>query len=331
MLKLRVIALIASFFALESFQRGVAGQNSSQLPLPRFDYPPASSRPKFRYWFPDASISASAVQADIAAIAGTSGGGLEFLAYYNQGFPPISTDWSIYGFGTPAFKELLRAALQATADHGLRFDFAIGPNTAAGVPAVPATEGLAMELVYGAKVLRPSETAGRLPVPVLEFNHQPLNGWVHEPENWGPSELVAVLAAEVIRRDRRGSTEQVVLIEDSVVDISNFTKNGSLDWAAPPLRSNNQGRNSSWVVMAFYQRFSNERSCVSTARPSNWVGNGSWMVDHFSAAGAKKAMGFWDEHLLDDSNIDGLMRKVGMFCRCTISMGDEFSESDNEF
>jgi len=283
-------------------------------PLPSFNHPPVSSRPKFRYWFPDASVSASALQTDIAALAEASAGGIQFLGFYSQGFPPISTDWSVYGFGTPAYKELLKAALRSTAEYGLLFDIAVGPNTAAGVPSIPGTEGLAMELVYGASILAPSEKAGSLPLPVLEFNHQPLNGWVHEPENWGPSDLVAVVAAKVVRRGRKGSMDQVVLDEESVVDLLNFTRNGILDWEAPSSAGNGQEASPSWVVMAFYQRYSNDRSCVSVAQASTWIGNGSWTVDHFSVAGAKKTTDFWDQHIVDDEEIDTLLRQVGMNC-----------------
>lgn len=286
-------------------------------PLPSFAQPPASSRPKFRYWFPDASIPPAAVQSDIASLASISAGGLQFLGFYNQGFPPVSTDWSQYGFGTPTFKELLRAALRTTAEHGLVFDFAIGPNTAAGVPAVPRTEGLAMELVYGARTVNASQTLTTLPPAVLEFNHQPLNGWVHEPENWGPSELVAVVAARVKSRSRRTSgsrsTEQVVLERDSILDITTTATGGRFSWTTPAA-SQGQGSGQTWVVMAFYQRYSNERSCVSSPRAPTWIGNGSWMVDHFSAAGAKKVTDFWDDYLLDDPEIDGLMRRVGLYC-----------------
>lgn len=286
----------------------------NQYPLPSFTNPPTSSRPKFRYWFPDASVPASAIEADIAAVAQASAGGIQFLGFYNQGFPPISTDWSVYGFGGPAFKELLRTALRSSTEHGLQFDFAIGPNTAAGVPAVPRTDGLAMELVYGTKLVASSNKTGSLPQPVLEFNHQPLNGWVHEPENWGASEVIAVIAAEVVSRARKGSGEQVVLNETSVINLWNSTKDGTVDWEAPASSAGNQRGSLGWVVMAFYQRYSNDRSCVSVSNATTWIGNGTWTVDHFSAAGAKKATEFWDQHLLGDEEVNSLLKQVGTNC-----------------
>jgi len=307
------------FFLLVTTIDAAANFSShSHSVLPSFELPPASSRPKFRYWFPDASVPASAVQSDVAALAEASSGGLQFLGFYNQGFPPMSTNWSTYGFGTPAFKELLRAALKATAAHGLLFDFAVGPNTAAGVPAVPGTEGLAMELVYGARTVNVSQRIRGIPPAVLEFNHQPLNGWVHEPENWGPSELVAVTAAQVVSRGRRSgggsrAVEQVVLRKENIVDLTESARNGSLDWTPPTVPAQQGQPALPWVVMAFYQRFSNERSCVSAAKPPSWIGNGSWMVDHFSAAGARKMTDFWDQQIFDDAEIDGLLRKVGSY------------------
>lgn len=47
------------------------------------------------------------------------------------------TDWDIYGFGTPAYKSILKAALQATKDNDLVMDFAMGPQSGQGVPAEP--------------------------------------------------------------------------------------------------------------------------------------------------------------------------------------------------
>jgi len=81
------------------------------------------------------------------------GGGLEFLPFYlyglpTAGYPPVTpTDWDLYGFGTPAFHDLFKSSLQAAQTSGARFDFAVGANQGAGVPAVVETPGLSMELV----------------------------------------------------------------------------------------------------------------------------------------------------------------------------------------
>ena len=58
-----------------------------------------------------------------------------------------ATDWDIYGYATPTYRDVLRAALKAHKDLGLRMDFAMGPQSGQGVPAEPDEPGLAYNLV----------------------------------------------------------------------------------------------------------------------------------------------------------------------------------------
>ncbi|KAK0613195.1 hypothetical protein B0T14DRAFT_410679, partial [Immersiella caudata] len=277
-----------------------------------FTLPPPTSRPTFRYWFPDASVLPSSITSDIASLASVSAGGFQFLGFYNQGFPPVSTDWSKYGFGTPAFKELLRVALKAADEFGLRVDIPLGPNTAAGVPSMPGTEGLSRELVMGETVLNVNggeEVRNlRVPQPRGTFNKGYLGGWVHEPEDWGEGELVRVVAGKVRGRSKRGGQEYVRLEEGSLVDLGGSVTEGSV------VRWRPEG-GGEWVVFGLWERFQNVRSCVSSARveAGYWVGNGSWLVDHFSEAGARKMTMFWQNQLLDDEEVDGLLKKVGRY------------------
>ena len=76
---------------------------------------------------------------------------MEFVPFFNYGgelpLYPAGADWSTYGFGTPAFKEVFRSALEAHKENGLTMDFALGPNQGQGVPADPNDEGLQWDLV----------------------------------------------------------------------------------------------------------------------------------------------------------------------------------------
>lgn len=116
-----------------------------------FASPPASSRPRFRYWLPDASVDVSVVQADIASAGAIGAGGLEFVPFFNyggqMGAAPKGSEWSKYAFGSPAFKELLVSALTAHKEHELMMDLAIGPNQGQGVPANSTDKGLQWDLV----------------------------------------------------------------------------------------------------------------------------------------------------------------------------------------
>lgn len=316
----------AVLFALFIFYSDYA--RADNTPFASFASPPHAARPKFRYWLPDASVSPAALDADIASLAAIGAGGLELLPFFNYGQPPISTDWSVYGFGTPAFAALFQAALNATAVHGkadnegekgMVLDFALGANQAAGVPSPPppasarnATEylqdgrGLSIELVYGAVPLPTNSSVVTVPPPDIHFNYESLQNFINAPELWGDSQLVAVLAVEVTGEKSIRGGRTVFLNESSVVDLTDRVRNGTV-----PLDSVPSDGSSPWQLMAFYQRYTNERSCVSVANASSWVGNGSWMVDHFSAAGAQKMTDFWDTHLLADNATRQLLAQVG--------------------
>ncbi|KKA22163.1 hypothetical protein T310_3800 [Rasamsonia emersonii CBS 393.64] len=115
-----------------------------------FQNPSARIRPRFRYWLPDASADTTTVQEDIKSAGVIGAGGVEFLPFYNYGGEigpaPPGADWVRYGFGTPAFRQVFRAALEAHRENGLVMDFALGPNQGQGVPAEYDDEGLQWDL-----------------------------------------------------------------------------------------------------------------------------------------------------------------------------------------
>ncbi|KAI1275503.1 hypothetical protein F5Y07DRAFT_170671 [Xylaria sp. FL0933] len=278
--------------------------------LPGFDSPSSEYRPKFRYWFPDASVPHESVTRDIDEVAAVGGGGIEFVPFYNYGLGPAVTDWSIYGFGTEAFKSLLLAALNTTANNGLVFDFALGPNQGAGVPSKVATPGLAMELVYGNVTVAGGDTfSGPVPAANVNFNTLTDLGFMNDPELWGQDELIAVVAGQVLREQLLSEPFYVsVLNESSLLDLTNLTTgDGELIWTAPG------SNNATWVLFGIYERFTNQRSCVSVLNATTALGNGSWIVDHWSAAGAKKTTDCWDDQILSDPQIATLLSKVGEY------------------
>jgi hypothetical protein len=95
---------------------------------------------------------------------------VEYLPFFGYGgnVPP-GADWVTYGFGTSAFKDLFKAALQAHQDHGLSLDFALGPNQGQGVPAFPDNEGLMWDLV---SLLSDMATADLLLTMTVPFLHK---------------------------------------------------------------------------------------------------------------------------------------------------------------
>lgn len=139
--------------------RGALGWNKDDQVEPDIDYgtfqdPSAYVRPRFRYWIPDASVDLDGVADDFAKAKNIGMGGLELLGYYLYGnYPavvseggPVPVDWTKYGWGTEAWKNLTDVALRATKSLGMIMDFALGPNQGAGVPAKPDDEGIMWDL-----------------------------------------------------------------------------------------------------------------------------------------------------------------------------------------
>ena len=67
--------------------------------------------------------------------------------YGNPTDAPAPTDWSEYGFGTPAFVRRFETALQTASEEGILFDFSLGASQGQGTPAQQGSVGLAKHLV----------------------------------------------------------------------------------------------------------------------------------------------------------------------------------------
>ncbi|KAM5347661.1 hypothetical protein ACJ41O_007485 [Fusarium nematophilum] len=275
-----------------------------------FANPSVNVRPRFRYWIPDASINTTFLADDIAQLAQRGAGGIEFLNYFDYGglvgHGP-STDWDIYGYGTPAYRDVLKAALQAHKDHGLIMDFSMGPQSGQGVPAHPDEPGLAYTLEYYNVSLSAGETwTGTLPgwghgelVSALTFavtNVANISTYVSEYA------LVAFLQGPVHSR-------QYTIASPSLADVSDLVQpDGSITVTAPTV----DGATSYFLLASYYSR-SYDRACIpSNPDPKNILQNGSFVVDHFSPVGAQLTTSFLEEYILADG-IDNLMREVGNY------------------
>lgn len=130
-------------------------------------------------------------------------GGLEFVPFYLYGdvvgvaTPP--TDWSTYGFGTSAFRGVFQVALEAANENELLFDFAVGANQGQGVPSVPGTPGLAVELRYGHDTIAAGDQFNGAIPKASDFWY--LSGFMGELEPFGEDKLIAVLAGEILSRE----------------------------------------------------------------------------------------------------------------------------------
>ena len=90
--------------------------------------------------------------------------------------------------------------------------------------------------------------------------------------------------------------------EDSIIDLSDEVTNGRISWAAP------EG-DSDWRLFTFWEGFTNQRSIKPVTGASDLLGNGSWVVDHFSREGARVMTDFVDQNVLSDEAISNLVRE----------------------
>jgi hypothetical protein len=115
---------------------------------------------------------------------------------------PELPDWSKYGFGTPAFLDLFKSSLSAAKEANLLMDFSVGANQGQGVPSIPGTPGLSVQLLMGNTTLSPQ---GGFSAPVPQ-PRQPsarmLSGldFMHPLEQFGSPNLTAVIAYQVLNR-----------------------------------------------------------------------------------------------------------------------------------
>ncbi|KAI0533554.1 hypothetical protein GGR58DRAFT_109359 [Xylaria digitata] len=310
-----------SFVALCWFSRIVQASFFDSFVSPEVQY-----RPKFRYWLPDASADVDAVVRDVADIAAVGAGGLEFLPYYQLG--PIPTNWSEYGFGSESHRTIFRAVMDAVAEHEILLDFSVGGNQGQGVPSEPEEVGLALELVWllsahaaAALVLsrgrlisiysdqayvNVSIPAGQFFNGTLPLSTQPVNPELYNMyalEEFGQQNLSVVLGMEVLAQSDSDSGTVTI---GRVVDLSDKVDRNarSISWVAP---SSDEGN--TWRLVAWYERYTNQRAIAGGQDPLNFVQNGSWIVDHFSAAGARKMTSFFDDYVVpEDADKEKLSR-----------------------
>ncbi|KAL3455862.1 hypothetical protein BJX64DRAFT_281774 [Aspergillus heterothallicus] len=278
--------------------------------LGTFEDPSARCRPRFRYWLPDAGVDKDIVASNIKDSGARGAGGVEFVPFYNYGGetvePSPQADWVTNGFGTPAFRGLFRATLQAHKDSGLFMDFALGPNQGQGVPASSDDEGLQWDLVpYSMQIPANATFEGQLP-------------------GWGIGELIAVVSAHVLSETNVSLPKidspflsaqdgylSLVLDEGSLTDITEQVTNDghiSVSFTAP-VGENGLG----YRLFAYYQKRTLHQNLHFANNDTETIwDNGSYAVDHFSARGAETVIQFWEKYMLIEG-IKELLMEAGNY------------------
>ena len=191
--------------------------------------------------------------------------------------------------------------LSTAQDEGLVVDMSLGPNQGAGVPAPSESDGLLFDLDY-------YEVA----VPIGGTFNGVLPGW-------GSEALVSASTGLVTNATTNsGGGTTTVLSESSLNDITKSVDlNGNVTISFPSKQPGGIENR----VFAYYLKHSHypevqSQATVAAAVPQSpittWQQNGSWVVDHFSALGAQTFISYWEDNLLDSSNIK-LIKEVGNY------------------
>lgn len=246
-----------------------------------FADPPATVRPKYRWWLPLAYEQDGQLVRELREMKAAGAGGAEVAAFTVDGSGNQSAPFlDRYGWGTPEWAKRMETVYGAANDLGLRVDMSIGPRWPALVPTVADVNDrrAAQQLVFGRAFAAGGSTfAGPLPV---NYDVRPPAG--------ARTTLVAALAARCVDPacDRQ-TTSPRMLDPDSLVDLtSEVGADGTLSTTLPG------DGDSTWAVIAFWQTASGETRTGLTATTPNYY------LDHLSAAGARATTDYWDEHVL---------------------------------
>ncbi|KAI2831767.1 CAZyme family GH106 [Aspergillus niger] len=232
---------------------------------------------------------------------------MELLGLYNYGGSlapqPAGADWATYGFGTPAFNAIFKASLQSAKSTGMIFDFALGPSQGQGVPANPNDEGLHWDLAPFNVSVPPNGA----------YNGQILG--------WGTGELVSLVSARVVNTSTvvnpasslfstpANNATRLVLAAGSLVD---HTDAVSVDGKVS--LSFNVSEHSTYRLFAYYQYQDLVKNLdIHESSTGSIFDNGSYTVDHFSARGAQTTIDFWENYILNDTDIKSLFQEVGRY------------------
>ena len=251
-----------------------------------FARPAKSARPRFRWWWPDGLVDPVEIAREVDQMADAGFGGAEIAAVHHSITDTSVLDTARHGWGSPAWRAGVTAALRQAARRGLTIDLTLGPSWPVAVPGVtPDDDAAVKELAYGKATL----TAGAAydgPVPASVY--AAASGVTQQ-------KLVAVQAARV--NTTYSSGKATGLDAESVTDLTGQVSGGHLSWTPPD--------SATWVILSYWQRGSGQQP---EAGPHS--SPAAYVVDHFSAAGTAAVTRYWDSTILD-STLRQLLRSAG--------------------
>ncbi|OIJ68530.1 glycosyl hydrolase [Streptomyces mangrovisoli] len=259
--------------------------------------PDTGRRPAFRYWWPGGGVTPQQIAKEVDAMADAGFGGFEIADVRNSEMVPMPV--RSYGWGTPAWKEGVIAALRTAERRGLHVDLTLGPYWPAVVPGVRPDDDAAMkELTYGQVAV----TGGEMFDAAVPAPHSAPSG----VKDGLPAVAVTLVlqAVHAARVSGSATATPLVLEQASLTDLTDRVRDGRLRWTAPP-----GGR---WVIVASWSRGTAmiERQAYYQGYFYSFTDPQAYVVDHFGAGGAEAITDWWDKDLLTPE-MRSLLRSVG--------------------
>lgn len=149
----------------------------------------------------------------------------------------------------------------------------------------------------------------------------PADGWRKQIlPGWGEGRLVALVSASVVSVSNESTPApsnqflaapydtyvKYILDASSLKDVTDSVSSDGQVSINGPLSGN-------VTLFAFYEKRSLHKALIfDNDRSETIFDNGSYVVDHYSARGARTVIGFWEEFLLED-DIEDLLKRVGQY------------------
>ena len=239
-----------------------------------FANPGLATAAGFRWWWPHGRVDPTEIAREVDQVADAGFGVLEVAdVTHSLRARGIEVDLATYGWGSPAWITGVKAALRQAKKRGVRVDVTVGPSWPAAVPTItPDDDAACTELAHGRVTVAGGTTYdGAVPEPVVPA---------------APSVTARDLIA--VQAFRTGATTKGVTTLDasSFIELTDRVSDGRLMWTAPA--------DGAWVVLSYWRRGSGqEPEAGPHTEPRSWV------VDHFSAAGAQAVINLWEARILD--------------------------------
>ncbi|KTR86541.1 glycosyl hydrolase [Leucobacter chromiiresistens] len=250
--------------------------------LDGFTRPAVATAPRFRWWWPNGQVDLEQIAAEVRTAARSGFGGLEISDVHHS--VKSGLDIEEFGWGGAHWVAAVETALATAEAEGIEIDITLGPSWPAATPNItPQSPAAIKEIAHGSVTLAPGAAfSGALPEPIT-------------PPEPGVTErtLIGVHALEIV-----SVAKTTVLRRASIVDLTGDVTGERLEWTAP-------ATGGSWVLLAYWERGSGQRP-----EGGEHTDPTSYVVDHFSAAGAQTLIDYWEANLLTD-RIKSLLGSVG--------------------